>query len=76
MRLVIILLLAFLTTPALAQPADLVLRGGNIISVDNDWRVAQAIAIRDGRFVAVGDDEVMVPHIGPNTQVIELPARP
>ena len=48
------------------------LRGGKIITVDNDWRVAQAVAIRDGRFVAVGDDEVMGPHIGPNTQVIEL----
>ena len=59
MRLVITLLLTLLATPALAQPADLVLRGGKIITVDNDWRVAQAVAIRDGRFVAIGDDEVM-----------------
>ena len=60
MRLVITLLLTLLATPALAQPADLVLRGGKIITVDKDWRVAQAVAIRDGRFVAVGDDEAMV----------------
>ena len=72
MRLVVTLLLTLLATPALAQPADLVLRGGKIITVDKDWRVAQAVAIRDGRFVAIGDEEVMVPHIGPNTQVIEL----
>jgi predicted amidohydrolase YtcJ len=66
-------LLAFLIAwPALAQPADIVLRGGNIVTVDKDSRTAQAAAIHDGRFVAIGDDEVMIPHIGPNTQVIEL----
>ena len=59
MRLVVTLLLTLLATPALAQPADLVLRGGKIITVDNDWRVAQAVAIRDGRFVAIGDDDVV-----------------
>jgi predicted amidohydrolase YtcJ len=72
MRLRLALLFALLTTPALAQPADLVLRGGNVITVDKDWRVARAIAIKDGRFLAVGDDAAIATHIGPNTQVIEL----
>jgi predicted amidohydrolase YtcJ len=66
------ILFTLLATPAPAQPADLVLRGGRVITVDKDWRVAQAIAIRDGRFLAVGDDEAMAGHIGSNTQVIEL----
>jgi hypothetical protein len=39
-----------LATSALAQPADLVLRGGRVITVDKDWRVAQAVAIRMGAF--------------------------
>jgi predicted amidohydrolase YtcJ len=39
---------------------------------DEDWRIAQAIAIRDGRFLAVGDDAAIAAHIGPNTQVVEL----
>ena len=64
-----------LATSALAQPADLVLRGGRVITVDKDWRVAQAVAIRDGRFLAVGSDAAIAPHIGPNTQVIELVGR-
>src|SRR3954469_11131722 len=79
-RLDVALLSAFLvafalTTSALAQPADLVLRGGKVITVDKDWSVAQAVAIRDGRFLAVGDDAAIAPHIGPNTQVIELAGR-
>ena len=57
---------------AMAQPADLVLRGGNIVTVDGNWRIAQALAIKDGRFVAVGDDAQCRQPIGPNTQVIEL----
>jgi predicted amidohydrolase YtcJ len=66
------LLVSLLAAPALAQPADLLLRGGKVITVDKDWRVAQAAAIRDGRFVAIGDDEAMAGHIGPNTQIVEL----
>jgi predicted amidohydrolase YtcJ len=71
------LLLAFaLVNPALAQStdraADLVLRGGKVITVDTDWRIAQAVAVKDGRFLAVGDDAAVAGHIGPGTEVIEL----
>ena len=72
MRRFVALVLTLLASPALAQPADLVLRGGNIITVDADWSIAHAVAIREGRFVAVGADAQMAPHIGPKTQVIEL----
>jgi predicted amidohydrolase YtcJ len=59
-------------TPALAQDADLVLRGGHVVTADKDWRTAQAIAIKGGRFVAVGDDAAIAAQIGPNTQIVEL----
>jgi predicted amidohydrolase YtcJ len=72
MRLRLALLTFLLATPALAQPADMVLRGGRVITVDKDWHIAQAIAIKDGRFIAVGDDSAMATRIGPSTQVIEL----
>jgi predicted amidohydrolase YtcJ len=76
MRLRLALLVAVffcaVSAAALAQPADLVLRGGKVITVDRDWRIAQAIAVKDGRFLAVGDDAAIARHIGPSTQVIEL----
>ncbi len=72
MRLRLALLSLLLATPALAQPADIILRGGNVITVDKDWHVAQAIAIKDGRIVAVGDNREMGRHLGGDTKIIEL----
>ena len=60
------------TSSVFAQGADLVLRGGHVITVDKDWRLAQAIAIKDGRFIAVGPNEAVNVHVGPGTQIIEL----
>ncbi len=42
--------------PALAQPADLVLRNARIHTVDRAGTTATAVAIRGGRFVALGAD--------------------
>ncbi len=70
----VFLALALVAT-ATAQPADLILRGGRIITVDGNWRIAQAVGIRSGRFVAVGDNEALAPLIGPTTQIIELGGR-
>ena len=72
MRLRLAVFAFLLATPALAQPADLVLRGGKVITVDKDFRVADGVAIKDGRFLAVGGEQQIAGHIGPNTQVIEL----
>jgi hypothetical protein len=35
-----------------------------------------AVAIRDGRILAVGDDEEIMAHVGPGTRVIEAGGRP
>src|SRR5207302_1448989 len=72
MRCCLALLFALLASQALAQPADLVLRGGKIITVDSGWHVAQTVAVRNGRFVAIGDDAAVASYVGPSTQVIEL----
>lgn len=55
-----------------AQPADLVLQGGQIYQVDEGRHWAQALAIQNGRVVAVGDNQAVSAWIGPATRRIEL----
>ena len=55
------------------QPAaDLVLTNGKIITVDNKFTIAQAVAIRGDRFVAVGSNADINKLAGPNTRRIDL----
>ncbi len=60
---------------AVKTAADMVLRGGKIITVDGAFSIKQAVAIRDGRFVAVGSDGEIRDYIGPGTRVIDLLGR-
>ncbi len=55
-----------------SAPADLVLRGGKIATVDDAFSMAQAVAVRGDKFVFVGADNDVEPYIGPETKVIEL----
>ncbi|HLG95565.1 MAG TPA: amidohydrolase [Bryobacteraceae bacterium] len=57
-----------------AQPADLVLRGGKIVTLETA-ATAQALATRGGKIVAVGSDQEIQSYIGPSTQVIDLKGR-
>ncbi|OFW24021.1 MAG: amidohydrolase [Acidobacteria bacterium RIFCSPLOWO2_02_FULL_65_29] len=53
-------------------PADLVLRGGKIVTVDNARPEAQALAAVGDTIVAVGSNLDIQPYIGSNTRVIDL----
>jgi predicted amidohydrolase YtcJ len=53
------------------QPADLVILGGDIQTMDAAAAHASAVAVRDGKVVYVGDDAGVKPHIGRDTQVVE-----
>ncbi|HUF50789.1 MAG TPA: amidohydrolase [Longimicrobiales bacterium] len=57
------------------EPADLVLRGGHVVTVDSTQPEAEAIAVRGHTIVAVGTDEEIERFIGAGTQVIELNGR-
>jgi predicted amidohydrolase YtcJ len=61
--------------PGDASPADLVLLGGTILTMDPAAPTARAVAIRGGRIVAVGDDATARAWIGRDTKVIELGGR-
>jgi len=61
-----------LSGPAGAEDADLILHNGKVVTVDRDFSIAEALAIRGDRLIRVGtDDEVMATR-GPETTVIDL----
>src|SRR3989442_2603178 len=56
------------------QP-DLILRNGRIATQDERRSFASAVAIKDGRFLAVGTDTEVMSHQGAATQVIDVGGR-
>ncbi len=54
---------------------DLILTGGRIYTMDADHSIAQAAAIKEGRFIAVGADSEIANLAGPDTQRIQLQGR-
>lgn len=56
-------------------PADVVLRGGKVVTMDAKRSVAQAVAVRDGRIEFVGSDAEAALRIGRSTKVIDLGGR-
>ncbi|WXL26444.1 amidohydrolase [Ectopseudomonas mendocina] len=60
---------------ASALPADLLLINGRIYTVEDQHPWAEAVAVRDGRFVAVGSNSDVLIWQGPKTQVVDLRGR-
>jgi predicted amidohydrolase YtcJ len=62
------------TTPSGTDsgPADLVLRGGAVYTVDAARSWAEAVAVRGERIVYVGSDDGASAYIGPRTRVVDL----
>lgn len=54
------------------QPADTVLTNGRIYTVDAARPWAEAVAIRDGKYVYVGDAAGSSAHVGGSTNVVDL----
>lgn len=55
--------------------ADTVLTGGKIITVDNKFSIAQAVAIRGDRIMAVGTNQQINALAGPSTRRVDLRGR-
>ncbi|MBI4464599.1 MAG: amidohydrolase family protein [Acidobacteria bacterium] len=71
-----------ITVPqALVQFPELVLVNGKIVTVDNEdisedvGRIVSAMAVRDGRILALGNDAQIRPLAGPQTRIIDLKGR-
>ena len=57
------------------EAVDTVLINGGIYTVDADRSWAQAVAIRNGKIVAVGENAEIEAMIGPDTQTVDLNGR-
>ena len=53
-------ILSFMTACNPKTPVDLIVHNANIYTVDDDFSKAQALAVKDGKFVAVGDEESII----------------
>ncbi len=63
--------------PEVLHYADTVLFNGHVLTADadRDFTVAEAVAIRDGRFLSVGKNDVVLAYAGPGTRRIDLRGR-
>ena len=62
-------------SPALAlaaDEADLILHHGRVVTVDADFTIEQAIAVKDGRVLRTGDDQQVLKLKGADTKVVDL----
>jgi predicted amidohydrolase YtcJ len=57
---------------AAAQVADVIYSGGDIVTANRRQPSAEAVAIRDGRIVAVGARDVVMARRGAETKVVDL----
>jgi predicted amidohydrolase YtcJ len=57
------------------SPAELVLKNGYIYTVDAGRSVAEAVAVKDGKFIYVGSNGGVGEYIGQETEVIDLGGR-
>jgi predicted amidohydrolase YtcJ len=64
-----------LAASAAAQPADLVVLDGKIFTADGKSSIAQAFAVKDGHFLAVGRSRDIRRHVGAGTTVVNLHGR-
>lgn len=62
-------------SPLIMNYADMVLYNGRIITADDDFSIAEAVAVRDGKFLATGDSDAMLELAGPQTRRIDLQGR-
>lgn len=58
--------------PEVLHYADLILVNGKVLTADNAFTVAEALAVRDGRILAVGRSERIRLMAGPRTRTLDL----
>ncbi len=52
--------------------ADTIYHSGNVITVDESFSLAQAVAVKDGLILAVGSDDIVDQYAAENTVLVDL----
>src|SRR5262245_29180255 len=65
-----LLSLLLIPVPVLAD-ADLIVHHAKVVTVDVKFSIAEAVAVQDGKIVAVGPDADVLKHKGPKTKVVD-----
>jgi predicted amidohydrolase YtcJ len=63
------------TAAARAQAPDAIYHNAKVVTVDEDFSVAEAVAVRDGRITAVGTSAEVRRLAGPETRLVDLGGR-
>lgn len=58
------------------KKADLVLTNAKVITVDRDFSIKEAVAVKDGKILAVGTSDDIKTYIGSDTKVLDLKGKP
>ncbi len=70
--LALLLSLSPLRAGTLKGSADLILKGGAVCTMDSNFSWAEAVAIADGKILAVGSDSEIAGYTGKSTVIIDL----
>lgn len=68
----LVLFVCLFTSMVSAETATLIFKNGKVITLDSQSKIAEAIAIRDGKILAVGSNAEMKPFQGEQTKVVSL----
>ena len=68
----LVLAVSFTTTNAQVPPADLVLTGGKIVTMDQSQPIVEAMAVEGDRIIAIGSAATINNYVGSETEVIQL----
>lgn len=60
---------------AISLYADIILKNGVVLTMDEEDTVCQAVAVKNNKIIAVGDDLFVNSYGGPGTEVIDLNGR-
>ena len=62
----------FLLLSCQTEPADMVILSAKVVTVDEEFSIHEAIAIKDSQFIAIGSNSKIEKYIGPYTKTMKM----